>query len=265
MKKVAKNIKKICKLLLVLMITTSQLSFPLEVLADEIINQQSLTEESNYILKINGEKTLEYIVPSTNKIITIEQEYNGKYTDYVFDNLVNTIDFTNMLYGDYEYKYSVSNEEKGEIAKKIITIHYNGNNNEILSNYTSLKIIDNNIYINGNKDLLTIEDLLNEFDLTNLNDDYNSSIKIVDDLGVEKNLSDNLTNKDKLILTNSNVKEEYQIIINGDYNLDNIVDEEDAKALVDKILNKEENKLNNLPFNIIDATNSVFKTGVWDK
>ena len=52
----------------------------------------------------------------------------------------------------------------------------------------------------------------------------------------------------------------YSIQLLGDYNNDGLVDEKDSEYIIDEILNNntEQN------FNILDATNPVFKTGLWE-
>ena len=184
-----------------------------------------------------------------NKTLKISYGYSD-------DLQTDTIDFTNKLYGDYSFKYTLSNEEEVNF-----TIHYVGNNDEILKNYLSsnLKIEEGKIIVYGKKEGVKPEDFLKELNWNELKTDY----EVIDY---------SLNSQEELIKTgdilsiklaanqNATATINYSIQLLGDYNNDGLVDEKDSEYIIDAILNNntEQN------FNIIDATNPVFKTGLWE-
>lgn len=313
MKRQIKAMEKMGKILLILMFLFSQLSFPIEVLADELSQDEETTmetekqkeeqiieskekeeqsekqsEEDNKVEE--KENTLENTVstqqesnegnqspvvedPETKKVtisINDTELKNNEYTltsdaenktlkisyGYSDDLQTDTIDFTNKLYGDYSFKYTLSNEEEVNF-----TIHYIGNNDEILKNYLSsnLKIEEGKIIVYGTKEGIKPNDLLQELNWTKLEQDYNVTgytlnsqeelIKTGDILSIKTTINQNIT-------TTIN----YSIQVLGDYNNDGLVDEKDAEYIIDEILNNNSEQ----NFNIIDATNPVFKTGIWE-
>ena len=291
MKKIIKTTEKFVKVLLVLMFSFSQLSFPLEVLADELTtevveneNQENIRDEENmeeeqqpeepippqeevpespeegkYIVTINGEEVSEYTITDENKIVTIHQEYT-KEGDYTFDNEETILDFTNKLYGTYYYCYSVSNENE-TIEMKNITIHYEGDNSILLNEYSTLTY-DNGTYdIEGKNTPLTVKDILSTFNQEELFQKYEATLEIIDEeehiLGAE----DSITGAVKIVLRSKEITEVYSLNIKGDHNQDGIVDIEDAKNIIDNIL---ENETEENVFNILDATHPVFITGSWE-
>lgn len=313
MKKIIKTPEKIGKILLILMFSFSQLSFPIEVLADEltekVIEEQTLTEEvianksnkmsteetisntenivtketladptpvgdkevtdesttSKYKVTINGQESTEYTLTNTdNKEVTIEQTYDGEEGTYTFDNPQNKITFHNMLYGTYQYTYSVSNET-GILESITLTIHYNGENSEILNQNSSVPFTNGAYQIKGMSSPLTVADVLKKFNQETLNNNYSATLSIIDAEGNTLTEDATIQNGDKLILTNGIVTEHYPIKIEGDYNSDNIVNVDDAKNIIDKILadeSKDETPENK--FNILDATLPVFTNGTWE-
>ena len=289
MKRQIKAMEKMGKILLILMFLFSQLSFPIEVLADELSQDEETTmetekqkeeqiieskekeEQSEEDNKVEEkENTLENTVstqqesnegnqspvvedPETKKVtisINDTELETNEYTltsdaenkilkisyGYSDDLQTDTIDFTNKLYGDYSFKYTLSNEEEVNF-----TIHYVGNNDEILKNYLSSN--------------LKIEEL----NWTKLEQDYNVTgytlnsqeelIKTGDILSIKTTINQNTT-----------ATINYSIQVLGDYNNDGLVDEKDAEYIIDEILNNNSEQ----NFNIIDATNPVFKTGIWE-
>ena len=313
MKRQIKAMEKMGKILLILMFLFSQLSFPIEVLADELSQDEETTmetekqkeeqiieskekeeqsekqsEEDNKVEE--KENTLEKTVstqqesnegnqspvvedPETKKVtisINDTELKNNEYTltsdaenktlkisyGYSDDLQTDTIDFTNKLYGDYSFKYTLSNEEEVNF-----TIHYIGNNDEILKNYLSsnLKIEEGKIIVYGTKEGIKPNDFLQELNWTKLDQDYNVTeytlnsqeelIKTGDILSIKTTINQNIT-----------ATINYSIQVLGDYNNDGLVDEKDAEYIIDEILNNNSEQ----NFNIIDATNPVFKTGIWE-
>ena len=173
MKRQIKAMEKMGKILLILMFLFSQLSFPIEVLADELSQASETTmemkdeeekvqnnEEDNKEEKGVEEENNHTVTPTLNQgendeenvddsEKTIQLTINGIAADeydlmsndpdkmirisYGYENEMTTeeIDFSNKLYGDYEFEYTINSTE--EVVK--VTIHYIGNNDEILSKY----------------------------------------------------------------------------------------------------------------------------------
>ncbi|MDD5826360.1 MAG: cadherin-like beta sandwich domain-containing protein [Bacilli bacterium] len=309
MKRQIKAMGKMGKILLILMFLFSQLSFPIEVLADELSQdeettmetenkdesqnieseekEETTTPEENKVSEEVNENVSDYSVsnqqetnsanqvtePETKKVmisINNEELENNEYIlrsndenktleisyGYSDDLQKDTVDFSNKLYGDYYFNYTLENNEEVKF-----TIHYNGNNDEILKKYLSsnLRIEDGKIIVYGKKEGIKPEDFLKEFNWNELKTDYevtdyslNSQeelIKTGDILSIKVSANQNAT-----------ATVNYSIQLLGDYNNDGLVDEKDSEYIIDAILNNntEQN------FNIIDATNPVFKTGLWE-
>lgn len=308
MKRQIKAMEKMGKILLILMFLFSQLSFPIEVLADELSQDEETTMEtenqeenqnikseekeeqmqdktkvseeikenvSGYSVSTQQETNEENPVtePETKKVIISinnKELENNEYTlmsndenktleisyGYSDDLQKDTVDFSNKLYGDYSFNYTLENNEEVNF-----TIHYTGNNDEILKKYLSsnLKIEDGKIIVYGKKEGIKPEDFLKELNWNELKTDYevtdyslNSQeelIKTGDTLSIKLAANQNAT-----------ATIHYSIQLLGDYNNDGLVDEKDSEYIIDEILNNntEQN------FNILDATNPVFKTGLWE-
>ena len=308
MKRQIKAMEKMGKILLILMFLFSQLSFPIEVLADELSQDEETTMEtenqeenqnikseekeeqiqdeikvseeikenvSSYSVSTQQETNEENPVtePETKKVIISinnkeleNNEYKLMSNDenktleisygYSDDLQKDTVDFSNKLYGDYSFNYTLENNEEVKF-----TIHYLGNNDEILKKYLSsnLKIEDGKIIVYGKKEGIKPEDFLKELNWNELKTDYevtdyslNSQeelIKTGDILSIKLSANQNAT-----------ATINYSIQLLGDYNNDGLVDEKDSEYIIDEILNNntEQN------FNILDATNPVFKTGLWE-
>ena len=231
MKKIIKNTEKICKVLLILMFSISQFSFPLEVLAEELNNdneeavQEELTENEN---------TTEFEEEGSTG--TEEEDSTGT-----------------------EEEDSTGTEEEGSTGTEEDT--------NILSSYTELKYMDGTYYVKGGKEYLTVENILSNFNITELETDLALKLYITDLDGNILENTEEVKNEYKLILIDAEQTEaeNYLLKIEGDYTEDSLVTEEDAKILVDKILNNETNDLmEEAEFNILDATNPVFTTGSWE-
>ena len=309
MKRQIKAMEKMGKILLILMFLFSQLSFPIEVLADELSQdeettmetenqeenqnieseekEEAPTQEENKVSEEVKENVSDYSVstqqetneenpvtePETKKVIISinnKELENNEYTlmsndenktleisyGYSDDLQKDTVDFSNKLYGDYSFNYTLENNEEVKF-----TIHYTGNNDEILKKYLSsnLKIEDGKIIVYGKKEGIKPEDFLKELNWNELKTDY----EVIDY---------SLNSQEELIKTgdilsiklaanqNATATIHYSIQLLGDYNNDGLVDEKDSEYIIDEILNNntEQN------FNILDATNPVFKTGLWE-
>ncbi len=311
MKKIAKQISKFGKCLLIFGIFFSQLSFPLEVLADELTNNEETTieesnetpiiseepttedpssntdevtpteeeqkpteeeqEESKYQVMINNQEVTDYTIhENESKIISITQNYQGE-GEYIFDNNIESIDFTNKLYGTYQYTFSVSNSN-GILESKTITINYLGDNSNILNQYTNSNITYTNesyIVLGTTNASLTVATVLNQFNQEELKNNYDATIYIKDSQGNILNETDVVVDGCKLVLSNNIIEKEYQLTIVGDYNKDGIVDQLDKTSIVDGILANEEANLNNDlnqdgEFNVLDATHPIFTTNSWE-
>ncbi len=293
MKKGIKTIEKIGKIFFVFMFSFSQLSFPIEVLADELSKdyqapvetEEEINEESNEesasieennitpqesvkneepveepiiadtktIVKINDEETNEYTLSSTSENKKLKISYGDE-----FGLKEEILDFSKKLYGDYTYTYNIDEDKSVDIK-----IHYEGNNNEILKKYlNSNLVLDNNsIQINGTKEGITRAEFLQNIDFESLKNDYEVELNI--DL---INDTDLIKNNTVLTLSSTDttnpIEIQYLIKINRDYNDDGFVSEKDAFYIMDKIL--ENNNDGENTFNILDATNPVFKTNSWN-
>ena len=120
MKKTIDLMSKAFKWLLVFGFICSNLSFPLEILAEELIdnenaNQEELIEASTlneddvldeYVITVNGIETLEYTI-TDNKSVVISLEYQGEVVKGI------DLDFTNKLYGVYEFSFA-------EVSDKVV-------------------------------------------------------------------------------------------------------------------------------------------------
>ena len=245
----------------------------------ETSNNNDNKEESSlkYIVTVNGKETDSYTVDD-NKVITINQSYNGEEGSYKFSNQNDIIDLSHAIYGDYKIIYKVvsSADENVVLAEKEITIHYNGDNSELLNEYTDLTYNDGTYSIKGKDTKLTTKDILESFD-NSINSNfyiiYKSSnggeewkymsISVVDEEKNPLGYNEEVTSNNKIFFGLKDVGDLYSIKIDGDYTNDDIVNEDDANKIIDNILNNE-TKDDGSVFSIIDATNSVFTTGIWD-
>jgi len=314
MKTITKQITKLSKLLMVFGVFFSQLSFPLQVLAEELStneesNQEEVAEdvteentssttedettledetleetnpeeepsdseevqEKKYQVLINEEEVTEYTInEGASKIVNITQSYQSE-EEYTFDNEIETIDFTNMLYGTYTYEFNVLVAEE-VVESKTITIHYVGDNSDILTKFMSdtVQYKDGVYVILGNPlEILNSKTVLEQFELVELEDTYQATLNITNDQLEVLKESDAVISGYKLILKNEQIEAEYNIEVVGDQNNDGIVDELDANAFIDAMLNEEEvSNINDTNFdgvfNILDATQPIFSEKVWE-
>lgn len=312
MKTITKQISKFGKCLLIFGVFFSQLSFPLEVLADELTNNEETTieennkvsnisedetiavpsseekkeiiqsteeeeplqeeqEESKYQVLINDQEVTDYTInEEETKIINITQIYQGE-EEYTFDNDLSSIDFTNKLYGNYQYTFSVSNST-GILASKTININYLGDNSNILNQYKDPSLtytLKNYVVLGSTETSLTVADVLKRFNQEELKNNYDATIYIKDHQGNVLTETDLVVDGYRLVLSNGTIEEEYTITVVGDHNQDGIINQLDTKSMVDGILKNEEatstNDLNqDGEFNILDATHPVFTTNSWD-
>ncbi len=289
MKKQKNILTRLSKVLLVFLMVFSQMYAPIEVLAEQLESTESTeekdtiknteqlengeevtqgeeiktTKEYTYTVTVNGEEVETYTVTNDNKVIKIHQEYDKEEGTYKFEHdLVDEeIDFTNKLYGTYSMTYQVLSNEDEVLETKKITINYIGDNSEILNNFTSSsEVIANYIIMDGKNKNLTVEEVLSNFDIKALEEKYDAKLIIEDSDGIVQTDTSEVTSDSKIILTNGIVTEEFSLLIIGDYNEDGILNIEDSKWIVDSILKEEESI-----FSILDATNSVYTTGIWNE
>ena len=73
------------------------------------LDAQGLDNNSEVKVWINDEEVTDYALSGDDKVVTIHQEYDGEEGTYKYSTETSdvTIDFTNKLYGDYSYTYSV--------------------------------------------------------------------------------------------------------------------------------------------------------------
>ena len=105
MRKATDIMSKTGKWLLVFGFIFSQLSFPLEVLADEVIttenNEQKVTVVTEEpVIKINDVETTEYTINGINDTeVSVVLTYKGQSEEVTFD-------FSKKLYGIYQYTFT---------------------------------------------------------------------------------------------------------------------------------------------------------------
>ena len=293
MKKVADILSKSGKWLLVFGFVFSQVSFPLEVLAEELTNDEStymdvtdVTEDSvintgsesndvqasEPIIKINGEEVDEYTI-SDNTDVTITLEYQ----DETMNKIVN-IDFSKKLYGSYKYTF--------DSVEKSVFIDYLGNNADLLKQYVKEVESTKNIVCSevecvisgfGNGEV-KVADIIGYYDLVAFGGDYNGTVVIANgeemlvdaDViinGYELKIVDNQASieDEKGVLVNTTPETIYTINRVGDAFIpsDGLIDELDQETVLDDIIN--ENDVTNLNdvngdgvLDVLDATHSTF-------
>ncbi len=226
-------------------------------------------ETVKYIITVNGEEVTSYNVEDENKTITIVQKYDGEEGTYKFSNGKETeeIDFSTKLYGSYKYSYSVLTNNDEIIDTKEITINNEGENNEILEKFIQKATIENeDITLNEVKKNLTAEDVLSYFDKESLKNQYDAEIVIQDQNGNTLENGEQISSDTKIVLTNGIVTKIYNIKVSGDLTNDNVLNIDDAKSIIDKILNEDEKDENGNPlYKITDATNPLYITGSWQE
>lgn len=223
--------------------------------------------ESVYKVTVNGEEVSEYTLSGDAKSITIHQEYDGEDGSYHFNSEeTQVLDFSNKLYGNYNLSYSVLSSDDNVIDTKNIVIHYEGDNSEILSKYaTDIGVNSSIIMLEVTNKKYKVEDIINHFDTEKLQNDYKARLVFKNNGGEEIGLTDEVENLTSVVLTNDEVTSYFTLLIIGDMNYDGVMDLEDAKIMIDLILDKDAVTEDGEPyFSILDATNSVFSTGVWD-
>ena len=280
MKKTIDLMSKAFKWLLVFGFICSNLSFPLEIFAEELIdnenaNQEELIEASTlneddvldeYVITVNGIETLEYTI-TDNKNVVISLEYQGEVVKEI------KLNFTNKLYGVYEFSFA-------EVSDKVV-INYVGNNAMLLENYKnvvdttkSITFNDEELIISGfGADLVTVGDLKTYYNISKFESIYDAGVIVTDG---EKELLDTDTIKNGYVFSivdnqndtnvlNTTPVSQYKIVRAGDVFIpsDGLVDVKDQKQIVDDILlnsdvtsSTDVNKDGIL--NIMDATDSMF-------
>ena len=291
MKKQKKLLTQLGKILLILLMLFSQINVPIVAMAEELedtteTKETPTSEENNtqedinsptddiqeevsppeespkYIITINGEEKTSYNIEKGNPKVTIVQSYNGEEGTYKYSNGKETeeIDFTSKLYGTYNFSYSVLTNNDDVIETKEIEITYDGDNNEILQKFIkNATIEDKTITFNNITKNLTVEEVLNYFDNESLQNQYNAKIVLTDQSENAPEQNSEINSNTKIILTNDIIEENYTIKIEGDFNNDNILDKEDSKIIIDKIVDENEKDENNNPiFTIMDATKPIY-------
>ena len=294
MKKMADIMSKTGKWLLVFGFILSQLSFPLEVLAEELNNAEStnlvveeatnvdmtntieeITPDDNVqteevVIKVNGVETLDYTTTEENTLVTISLEYQDETK-----NKVEEIDFSEKLYGIYQYTF--------EGIDKVVTINHIGNNIDLIEKQTTdvtreiTCTLEECIIKGFGSDVVTIGDINTYFDFISFNAKYNANTSITNEgqalidtdailngynLEIVGEIEENLVNGQ---LINTTPKSIYTLNRVGDVFIpsDGIIDEKDQETILDDILLDNEitnsNDLNaDGKLNILDATHSTF-------
>lgn len=294
MKKMADIMSKTGKWLLVFGFILSQLSFPLEVLADELssdgeVNQVVLEGNNNddtnainevnpeedvqteeVLIKVNGVETLEYTTTQENTSVVISLEYQDETK-----NKVEEINFSEKLYGIYQYTF--------EGIDKVVTINHIGNNIDLVEKVSvdvTKEIICNTeeCIIKGfGSDVVTVDSINDYFDFVSFNTKYNATTSVTNGelelVNTDVILNGSTleivgTEEETLVngnLVNTTSKSIYTFNRVGDVFIpsDGIVNEKDQEAILDDILLDNEltttNDVNqDGKLNILDATHSTF-------
>lgn len=242
------------------------------VLADESMNDK-IEVYGNYKVYVNDEEVTNYELINDNNI-KINQEYNGGIEGCYFDNSEEFfLDYSNKLYGNYNYKFSlICNEQI--VDSRDITINYVGNNSDLI-NTRNIYYYDNTYFILKDTDNeLRVLDIIDMFD-DNI-DTYNASLSILDENG--EILLDNeiVENGYKLRLSatyleydNTNyVEEEFFINLVGDVNEDGVINDFDIKCLfVDDVIDGNidiKDVVNIGNDNIVNGTDTLNKNVLYD-
>ena len=278
MKKTADRLSKTFKWLLVFGMIFSEVSFPLGVLADELVNDEAidvvledesvLEEQSSTVIKINEEETLEYTI-TDNKVVVITLEANGEVTS-------ETIDFSNKLYGVYQYTFNG--------IEDVVTINHLGNNVDLLNknivDVTKEITCDTEVCIikGFGSSEVTVGDVKEYYNIEEFITNYNASVSVTDGenvlLDTDKVLNDyvfELTSNvvdvelEHGILVNTTPKSIYTLNRVGDVFIpsDGIINVSDQETILDDIL--QDNELTSMndvngdnALNILDATDSIY-------
>ena len=285
MKKATDIMSKAGKWLLVFGFVFSQISFPIEVLAEELTTEENTYEEvileDNSDVVIEEETNNEVVeentdsdIPVNETVINIEEltEYTisiDEVTTVVFNYQgieCERIDFSNKLYGTYEYTLTLE-------ETITIIINYEGNNTTLLEKYKlstddtkNISFTNDKCVISGfEESLVSVDSITTDYyDLEKFSNDYNASVEVIGtdgeliysgavlrsgyNLEIVNNLvGETLTNG---ILVSSNPRTMYTILNDQNEIVTNIVEEKDVTSTTD--VNRDD------VLSILDATNSLY-------
>ena len=285
MKKATDIMSKAGKWLLVFGFVFSQISFPIEVLAEELTTEENTYEEvileDNSDVVIEEESNNEVVeentdsdIPVNETVINIEEltEYTisiDEVTTVVFNYQgieCERIDFSNKLYGTYEYTLTLE-------ETITIIINYEGNNTTLLEKYKlstddtkNISFTNDKCVISGfEESLVSVDSITTDYyDLEKFSNDYNASVEVIGtdgepiysgavlrsgyNLEIVNNLvEETLTNG---ILVSSNPRTMYTILNDQNEIVTNIVEEKDVTSTTD--VNRDD------VLSILDATNSLY-------
>lgn len=216
-----------------------------------ILANENLIEENNYTVSETN-KEIEF-----TPVISLNSIKNGiVYNVYINDALMEgkyTVNYENMLYGTYSYKWDIKISD--EIYKSnTIYVKYDSEDNismnaKILNdnNTKGVKFVAKKAYITNE---LSIVDFLSSINM----EKYNT--KIVDS---ENNpvTEGNIGNGMSLIISKDGLVEKYNIVVVGDVDSDGDVDQEDIIAMTNSILTEEDYYNDSADVNI-DSKVNVF-------
>lgn len=283
MKKTADVMSKIWKWLLVFGFVFSEVSFPLEVLADELMSEdntyQEVAEVSEFVdtnleelpedkpvITVNGVETTEYTIEDNTSVVVI--------LEYQEDTLTVEFDFSKKLYGVYQYTFEGFDE--------VVTINYVGNNASLLEVYKNTSNETESIVCNETEcvisgfglEELTVADITSSYyDLVKFSEDYDASVLVSNEEGtlLETDLVVNgykleiVDNQSDLELVNTTPETVYVINRVGDVEIpsDGVIDVKDQEAVLDDVL--QDNEITNVNdvngdgiLNILDVTHSTY-------
>lgn len=285
MKKMADIMSKTGKWLLVFGFVFSQISFPIEVLAEELTTEENTYEEvileDNSDVVIEEETNNEVVeentdsdIPVNETVINIEEltDYTisiDEVTTVVFNYQgieCERIDFSNKLYGTYEYTLTLE-------ETITITINYEGNNATLLESYKlgtdeskNISFTNDKCIITGfEESLVSVDSITTDYyDLEKFSNDYNASIEVIGTdneplytgavlrsgynlVILNNSVEEILTNG---ILVSSNQKAMYTIVNDQEEIVTNIIEEKEVTSMTD--VNGDE------VLSILDATNSLY-------
>lgn len=184
---------------------------------------------------------------STSEVMTGEELRNNTIDGTITD-------LTNKLAGVYSYTDTVIVEEVSLIAENeyevkntyeytyAANIKYGTDNDELFTNIYSIRFEDGYIFINAKREdtdtIITLEELSNALE------DNDTTLEVFDekgnalDLTKEEVLASEIKNNYIVKFTNGTAAS-YAVIVKGDSNSDNLLNEEDLSGVIEGYLNEE--------------------------
>ncbi len=251
MKKLTDLMSKTGKWLLVFGILFSQLSFPLSVLAEEVMNTKSTTEDEQLI---DLDKNLENSNENLDENENLENETPNQINE---ENQIDGSD-ENQTDGSSENQTDGSDENQSDGSGEILEELEPAENGSI-----QVELKDDLCII---KSTLTIP-----VTVERLSKEVENFLKVTTEDDSQIELNENVYTSYKLILTTDLGETSYNIILLGDYDANGIVDDDDQQAMLKSLLQDEDMQdvmsivdvNEDGEFNILDVTHPIFTDNSW--